>query len=96
MAPSVQKAYVNRAEIYGFSLPLDGMTLTKPTAADAMGWDHYSEGGTTAVKTRGGPMAGYLLNPKREFVIPGGNPVAPGSVLFQLGENGDWIPLKRY
>lgn len=96
MAPSAQKAYVNGGEIYGLSFPLDGMTLTKPTAADAMGWEHYLEGGTTAVKTGDGPTAGYLLNPTREFVIPGGNPVPPGSVLFQLGENGDWIPLKRY
>lgn len=63
-----------------------------------MPWDgeHYLEGGTTAVKTGDGPTAGYLLNPTREFVIPGGNPVPPGSVLFQLGKNGDWIPLKRY
>lgn len=87
---------MNGGKIYGLSFPLDGMTLTKPTAADAMGWDHYLEGGTTAVKTGDGPTAGYLLNPKREFFIPGGNPVPPGSVLFQLGENGDWIPLKRY
>ena len=52
MAPSAQKAYVNRGEINGLSFPLDGMTLTKPTAADARGWAHYLEGGTTAVKTR--------------------------------------------
>lgn len=96
MAPSAQKAYVTGGDIYGLSFPLDGMTLTKPTAADAMGWDHYLEGGNTAVKLGDGPTAGYLLNPTREFVIPGGNPVPPGSVLFQLGEKGEWIPLKKY
>lgn len=96
MAPSAQKAYVSGGDIYGLSFPLDGMALTKPTSADAMGWDHYLEGGTTAVKTGDGPTAGYLLNPTREFVVPGGNPVPPGSVLFQLGEKGEWIPIKRY
>lgn len=96
MAPSAQKAYLSGGDIYGLSFPLDGMSLAKPTAADAMGWDHYLEGGTTAVKTGDGPTAGYLVNQTREFVIPGGNPVPPGSVLFQLGENGEWIPIKRY
>lgn len=70
--------------------------MTKPTSADAMGWEHFLEGGNTAVKLGDGPTAGYLLNPTREFVIPGGNPVPVGSVLFELGEHGEWMPIRRY
>jgi hypothetical protein len=96
MAPSAEKAYKTGGDIYGLSFPLDGMTMAKPTAADAMGWEHYLEGGHTAVRTGDGPTAAYLLNPTREFVIPGGNPVPAGAVLFQLGEKGEWMPLKRF
>jgi hypothetical protein len=96
MAPSAQKAYTSGGQIYGLSFPLDGMSVVNPTAADAMGWEHFLEGGNTAVKLGDGPTAGYLLNPTREFVVPGGNPVPPGSVLFELGENGEWLPLHRY
>ncbi|WP_445234386.1 hypothetical protein [Duganella rhizosphaerae] len=96
MAPSAQEAYKQGLDIYGLSFPVDAASLTKPTAADAMGWDHYLEGGHTAVKLGDGPTAGYLLNPTREFVMPGGNGIPPGSVLFQLGPDGEWMPIKRY
>lgn len=72
------------------------MSVSQPTAADAGGWPHFLEGGNTAVKTGDGPTAGYLVNPTREFVMPGGDPVPPGSVLFKLGPNGDWIPMRKY
>ena len=96
MAPSAQKAYINGGDIYGISFPLDGMAVTRPTAADANGWAHFLEGGNTAVKLGDGPNAGYLLNPTREFVIPGGTPIPAGSTLFQLGQNGEWIPLIKF
>jgi hypothetical protein len=96
MAPSAQKAYLADANIYGISFPLDGLAVTRPTAADANGWAHFLEGGNTAVKLGDGPNAGYLLNTTREFVIPGGTPIPSGSTLFQLGQNGEWIPLIKF
>ncbi|SEL93993.1 hypothetical protein SAMN05216359_1311 [Roseateles sp. YR242] len=95
-APSAESAYLNGGDIYGLSFPTNGMTITRPTAADAGGWPHFLEGGNTAVRLGDGPNAGYLVNPTREFVIPGGNQVPSGSVLFQLGPNGEWIPMKRF
>jgi hypothetical protein len=95
-APSAESAYLNGGDIYGLSFPTEGLTVTQPTAADAGGWPHFLEGGNTAVRLGDGPNAGYLVNPTREFVIPGGNQVPGGSVLFQLGPNGEWIPMKRF
>ena len=95
MAPSAQNAYLTGGDIYGISFSTDGMTVTTPTAADASGWPHFLEGGNTAVKLEG-PNAGYLLNPTREFVLPGGSPAPSGSVIFQLGPNGEWMPLRRF
>ena len=96
MAPSAQRAYMNDADIYGLSFPTTGKEITKPTLADSEGWPHYLEGGHTAVKTGDGPNAGYLVNSTREFVIPGGGAVPEGSVLFKLGSNGEWIPIRRF
>lgn len=96
MAPSAQKAYVEGGDIHGLSFPTNGMQLSKPSAADAMGWPHYLEGGNTAVRLGDGPNAGYLLNPTREFVTPGGSAVPSGSVLFRLGPNGEWMPTRRF
>jgi hypothetical protein len=96
MAPSAQGAYLSGGDTFGLSFPTEGMALTRPTAADAMGWPHYLEGGNTAVRLSDGPNAGYLLNPTREFVTPGGNAVPNGSVLFKLGTGGEWMPIKRF
>lgn len=95
MAPSAQKAYLTGGEIYGFSFPIDGVVVAKPTALDAGGWAHYLEGGNTAVKLEG-PNAGYMINPVKKFVTPGNTPLPSGSVLFQVGPNGEWIPLRRW
>jgi hypothetical protein len=95
-APSAESAYLNGGDIYGLSFPTEGMKITRPTAADAGDWPHFLEGGNTAVRLGDGPNAGYLVNPTREFVIPGGNSVPSGSVLFKLGPNGEWIPMKRF
>jgi len=72
------------------------MKTSVPTAADAAGWPHYLEGGHTAVKTGDDPNAGYLVNSTREFVTLGGSPVPEGSVLFRLGPNGEWIPIRSF
>lgn len=101
-APSADLAYVDVANrtagdgvIYGMSFPLDGKSTRLPTAADAGGWPHFLEGGHTAVRIEG-DKGGFLVNPTREFVLPGGDPVPRGSMLFQLGENGSWQPLKMF
>lgn len=101
-APSADLAYVDVAKgtagdgvIYGISFPLDGKSTRLPTAADAGGWPHFLEGGHTAVRIEG-DKGGFLVNPTREFVLPGGDPIPRGSMLFQLGENGSWMPLKMF
>jgi hypothetical protein len=93
-APSALDAYMNQGDIYGISFPTDGMSTQLPTAADAGGWPHFLEGGNTAVALP--DNGGYLVNPTREFVTPGGNAVPQGSVLFQVGPNGEWIPMRQF
>ncbi|MFZ1983662.1 MAG: hypothetical protein WAU91_04565, partial [Desulfatitalea sp.] len=95
MAPSAQRAYLKNGEVFGVSFPTNGLTTGLPNAADAGGWPHFLEGGHTAVKLEG-PNAGYLVNQTRELVTPGGNPMPKGSVLFKLGQNGEWAPIRRF
>lgn len=95
MAPSAARAYETGGEVFGVSFPLDGLEIRIPSASDANGFPHFVEGGRTAVRTSD-PNGGYLLNPTREFVTPGGASMPDGSVLFRLGSNGEWIPLRRY
>jgi hypothetical protein len=95
MSPSTVKAYQEGGDIFGISVPTDGMEVGLPTAADARGWHHFLEGGHTAVRLEG-PNAGYLVNPTREFVVPGGNAMPNGSVLFKVGPNGEWIPIRKF
>jgi hypothetical protein len=95
-APSAEAAYLQGGDIYGLSFPTTGMQTRVPTAADAGGWPHFLEGGHTAVRLGDGPGAGYLVNPTREFVIPGGQAVPEGSVLFKLGPDGEWQVLRKF
>jgi len=95
MAPSVERAYLAGEDVYGVSFPTKGMPSRVPTAADAAGSPHFLEGGQTAVRLPG-EGGGYLLNPTREFVVPGGNPMPTGSVVFKLGPNGSWIPIRKF
>lgn len=95
MAPSAQRAYMERGTVYGISFPTEGMEMRPPTAADAGGWPHFLEGGQTAVRLPG-ESGGYLLNPTREFVVPGGSPAPPGTALFELGPQGEWVPIRRF
>ena len=64
-------------------------------AEDAGGFIHFLEGGTTAVHLPG-ENGGYLRNSTRELVTPGGSPMPPGSVLFEVDDNGTWIPIRRF
>ena len=89
MAPSVLEAYRQGREIYGISVPLEGLTPRTPTAADAGGWPHFLEGGHTAVRV--GDQ--WIVNPTREFVVPGGSPMPPGTIVFKLKQGGDWEPV---
>jgi hypothetical protein len=95
-APSAEAAFLEGGDIFGLSFPTNGMKISRPTATDAAGWPHYLEGGNTAVRLGDGPNAGYIVNPTREFVIPGGGQVPKGSVLFKLGPNGEWVPLRNF
>ena len=95
-APSAEKAYLEGGDVFGLSFPTKGMKTTKPTAADAGGWPHFLEGGHTAVKTGDGSNAGYLVNPTREFVTPGGKAVPEGSTLFKLGSDGEWMAIRKF
>jgi hypothetical protein len=94
-SPSILEAYKSGKDIFGLSFPTEGLPVRVPTAEDAGGWAHYLEGGHTAVRLPE-PNSGYLLNPTRELFVPGAQSVPQGSVLFKLGPNGEWIPLKHY
>lgn len=94
-APSVLDAYLNGTPVYGLSFPMTGLDVRVPTALDAGGYPHFLEGGRTAVRTAD-PNSGFLLNPTREFVVPGGNSIPRGSVLFELNADGSWKPLRRF
>ena len=94
MAPSVQRAYINGEPIYGVNFPTSGIVVRVPTAADAGGFEHFLEGGQTAVRLAGD--GGYLMNPVQEFVTPGGLPVPGGSFLFRLGPGGEQIPIRSF
>jgi hypothetical protein len=97
-APSTLKAYLTDGDIYGISFPTEGMELRVPTAADAGGYEHFLEGGHTAVRFNDGFLGsgGYLVNDTREFVTGGGAAVPSGSTLFKLGPSGEWIPIRRF
>lgn len=95
MAPSNQKAYLAGENIFGVSVPTADMHLRPPTDEDAGGFAHFLAGGNTAVRLPG-EHGGYLQNPTREMVTAGGSPMPPGSVLFEVDENGTWIPIRRF
>lgn len=94
MAPSAQRAYIEGGDIYGITFPTKGMSPKLPTSADAGGWPHFLEGGHTAVALP--ENGGYLVNATREFVIPGGQPAPPGSILFKLGADGSRETIRGY
>ena len=93
-APSAQRVWNNGGDLFGISVPLEGMSPRLPTAADAMGWPHFLEGGNTAVNVADTDW--FLVNKTREFVIDGGAQTPKGTVIFRVGERGELIPLWRY
>jgi RHS repeat-associated protein len=95
MAPSVAKAYLRGDSVYGVAFPLRGLPVTRPTPAHAAGFSHFLQGGQTAVRGAG-KNGGFLVNPTREFVTPGGRPMPAGSTLFQLGDCGERLTLRRF
>ncbi|MCA9652322.1 MAG: hypothetical protein KC501_20580 [Myxococcales bacterium] len=95
MAPTNLKAHLAGENIFGVSIPMADIHIRPPTAEDAGGFIHFLEGGTTAVHLPG-ENGGYLRNSTRELVTPGGSPMPPGSVLFEVDDNGTWIPIRRF
>ncbi len=93
-APSVDRAYLNGEPVFGLAFPTAGLPVRAPSQLDAGGWPHFLPGGRTAVATA--DQGGFLLNPTRELVIPGGKPIPAGSVLFELGERAEWRILHRW
>jgi hypothetical protein len=94
MSPATQRAYTQGGDVYGISFPAAGYSARLPTAEDAGHWAHFLEGGHTAVRTEG-PKGGFLINPTRERVIPGGGKIPAGAVIFKLGSQGEWIIVRR-
>lgn len=94
-APSVVRAWSEGRSVYGVAFPTGGVNYHVPPAGDSGGYEHYLEGGRTAVRLPD-PNGGYLRNPTHEFVTPGGAPVPSGSVLFKVESNGSWTIVKRY
>ena len=93
-APSVQQAWLNGEDIYGLSFPLKGLSPRLPTIEDAMGNINFRSGGFTAIGSKETNM--FLVNSTRERVITGGMPMPKGSVVFRLGDEGEWVPMWRF
>lgn len=104
-APSIEDAVVKHPapggpEVYGIAFLRDGLSPRVPELVDSAGHPHYVEGGHTALRIDDVPghpgTGGYLINPTREYVLDGAPPVPDGSLLFQLGPDGTWLPLRRF
>lgn len=81
-------------DIYAILFPQNKIPIRQPTVEDASGWEHFLPGGRTAVRLPG--ENGYLVNPTREYVIPGGTAIPEGSMLVKLGEDGELIVVRRF
>lgn len=92
-APSLERAYLTGGDVYGVEFPLDGMSPRLPTAADTT-LEHFLEGGNTALKLPNN--GGYLINQTREFVVPGGQNMPSGSVLFKIAPDGSRVPIRSW
>jgi hypothetical protein len=92
-APSLERAYMGGGEVYGVEFPLKDLATRLPTTDDTT-LEHFLEGGYTALKLPDG--GGYLVNPTREFVVPGGASMPSGSILFKIAPDGSHIPIRRW
>ncbi len=93
-APSLKDAWLQGKEIFGASFPTKGLSIRLPTAEDALGNVNFRLGGNTAIRVP--ETDTFLVNQTREFVTPGGIKMPPGTIVFRLGEQGDWIPYWRF
>ena len=94
-APSLDRAYTSGGEVYGVEFPLDGLSPRLPAVADTP-LRNFLEGGNTALRSGRDGSGGYLVNPTREFVVPGGGSMPSGSTLFKIGPNGTRIPIRGW
>ena len=92
-ADGVVGAIERGTPIYGVDFPLAGMSPRLPQVGDSASV-HWLEGGHTALNM--GDGRGFLVNPTREFVIPGGGAMPQGSVLFRMAPDGARIPIRRF
>jgi hypothetical protein len=83
-ADSVKTAVNEGRGVVGVAVPLDEMSPRVPTFADAGTNSNFLPGSYTALKHDGV----VDLTPTREFVIDGGIPIRPGSILFQIKPDG--------
>ena len=89
MAPSAMTAWRTGGELFGVVVPVDALTARLLTIIDAGGCKHFVPGGHTTVKIGGE----FFVNETREFVVDGGVPIPPGSVVFKLLDGGYWEPI---
>ena len=92
-ASSLERAYITGGDVFGVEFPLKDLSPRIPTAADTS-LEHFLEGGRTALKLPDG--GGYLINPTREFVVPGGGVIPSGSILFKIAPDGTRIPIRSW
>ena len=84
LAESATNALIAGGDIFGVTIPLDGIPIHTATAAHAGNWPHFLPGGHTAYNLEGH----WFVNETREFVIKGGFPLPPGTIVFKLLEGG--------
>ena len=103
MSPATERALINQGDVYAIVFPKGDIPHTRPTELDARGavatdpvWPHFLAGGHTAVRLSDAPTSGYLVNPTREYVIPGATPIPDASMLLRLSDGGSLIVVRRF
>lgn len=91
-APGPLLSYLKGDSIYGIAVPRSSVSLRLPSAADAGANQHFRLGGVTGVEHKGVWKSSNV----REFILNGGNPVPKGSVFFEFGADGSWIPIRKF
>jgi YD repeat-containing protein len=81
-------------DLYAVEFPLAGQSPRVPTRTDSGGFKHYTEGGHTALQL--GDGSGFQINRTREFVIPGGQAMPAGSILYKIGPGGVRVPIRTW
>lgn len=94
-APSITRSYIKRSRGFVVTFPTDRLNVRRPTEEDSGGWPHYLPGGNTAIRTVD-PNGGYMINKTREYAIDGGLQMPSGSTMFQIGDDGNWVPVRSW